>query len=74
MDPRFEGYGAIRCFVNSASVGCEKTEVAPELTLDVLQASRLLFGPMPAYSVAEVPNFVKGWLPLPLTWDFLDFV
>lgn len=69
-----EGYGAIRCFVNSASVGCEKTEVTPELTLDVLQASRLLFGPMPAYSVAEVPNFVKGWLPLPLTWDFLDFV
>lgn len=69
-----KGYGAIRLYVQGDTVGCEKTDAAPELELDRLQASRLLFGPLPAYSVADVAPVVKSWLPLPLSWDFLDFV
>lgn len=66
-------YGTVKLYVQDGQAGCEATDgAAPELTLDCLEASRVLFGPLPAFTVTEVPPLVRTWLPLPLTWDFLD--
>lgn len=70
-----EGYGTVKLYVQDGTAGCEKADGnSPEVTLSSLDASRVLFGPLPAYTVTEVPPLVRAWLPLPLTWDYLDVV
>lgn len=68
-----EGYGTVQLYVHGAEAGCRMAETEyPEITLNCLDASRVLFGPLPSYTVTELPPLARLWLPLPLTWDFLD--
>lgn len=70
-----EGYGNIKLYVDHNNAGCIKTTETPELSLDRLAATKLLFGHLPAYATADIPNpLCAGWLPLPLSWDTLDYV
>lgn len=68
-----EGYDTIRIFVENGKTGCERTEKAPQLTLDRMQAARFLFGPLePGYTVSA--EQIPAWFPLPLSWNGQDRV
>ena len=67
-------YGALRLYARGGEAGCEKTNAAPAVTLDRRAATRLLIGTLPTNAVAPVPAILKAWLPLPMSWDTLDFV
>lgn len=69
-----EGYGSLCLFVRNGVGGCKKTNAVPELTLDSLAASRLLFGPDCPVAVADVPPIPRSWLPLPFSWGALDAI
>lgn len=69
-----EGYGNLRLYVTESGAGCEITDMQAELTLDRLAATRLLFGPLPTESVTARNPLLSQWLPLPLSWDTLDYV
>ena len=66
-----ENYGRLRLYVQKDEVGCGVTEKNPQAVLSQSAAMRLLFGPLPASAIWDVPYFARDWLPLPLTWDFL---
>ena len=67
-------YGNLRLYVGENGAGATMTEDAAEITVDKSVATRLLFGPTSAEAVADVPDMLKLWLPLPLAWDGLDYV
>ena len=69
-----EGRGRMRLFAREENAGCERTDAVPDLTLTVSKATRLLYGHLPADAVANVPPILRLWLPLPLSWDGLDYV
>jgi hypothetical protein len=45
-----------------------------ELCLSPADAARLVFGHLPASLIAALPPYAAAWFPLPLSWDFMDFV
>ena len=53
---------------------CEKTDDTPNIILDKLSATRLLFGPFSAETVVDTDEFFSSVLPLPLSWNTLDRV
>ena len=67
-------YGNIRLYAKKGEAGCEKTDATPALTLDRRAATRLLIGTLPTNAIATVPAILKAWLPLPMSWETLDFV
>ena len=67
-------YGKVRIFVEGKNVGCEKTDLAPQLTLTSLEASRFLFGPLSPGDTAEANPLAENWFPLPLSWNGQDRV
>ena len=72
-----EGCGAIEIAVSGGEAHCRKTDRAPSLHCDALQAHRLLFGPLPPSQVMELPaggHLLEAWCPLPLYWPDLDHV
>ena len=69
-----EGYGNIRLTVRDGNTSCEKSDEDADLTLDALAAARLLFGPCPPETVADLPPVPGSWLPLPLGWCALDAI
>lgn len=69
-----DGYGSIRLFSEGGRVGAEMTDAPAQLTLGRLEATRLLFGHMPAAALANVPQCANAWLPLPLYWNLQDRV
>jgi hypothetical protein len=69
-----EGYGSVRLYSSKDGTGAALCDKAPDVTLDKLTATRFLFGHMPADLIADVPDFVKVWLPLPLFWNLQDRV
>lgn len=71
-----EGYGVLRFYVREDGAGCERDDGAtPDLTVDHRRATGLLFGPFdPAAWLGDVPLLLHAYLPLPLTWSFMDFV
>ena len=69
-----EGYGTVRIFVEEGKTGCERTDKAPHLTLDRMQAARFLFGPLAPEYTAQTDDLPTGWLPLPLSWNGQDRV
>ncbi len=52
--------------------------IASDLTLNNLDATRFLFGPLPPSSVCDIPAairpVVEALLPLPLWWNYQDRV
>ena len=68
-------YGTIKLFVSKDNQGCIKTEEKPELILDQLSATRMLFGHVPYYTAGLTANPLwKNWLPLPFSWNIMDSV
>jgi len=54
---------------------CINAEPLPaEITLDPSAATRLLFGPLGPETVIPHHPVLSAWLPLPLSWDTLDYV
>ena len=68
-------YGFLRLTVGADGAYCEKIEnTKADLTLDARSAAKLLFGPLPATAFGRLPAHALAWLPLPLSWNFLDLV
>jgi hypothetical protein len=66
-------YGRL-CFYNRNGIsGCEKTNVAPIVTLNKNDAERLIFGPHSPEAVCDLPWIARAFLPLPLTWNTNDY-
>lgn len=69
-----DGYGALRFYCGDGECGCERCDAKAALTLDRLSATRVLFGHLPPYEIKAKSPLLASWLPLPLSWDTLDFV
>ena len=69
-----EDYGRIILYKNASGAGCERTSLPADVTLDKAKATRLLFGPLSPITVSDVPTSLKEFLPLPLSWNTLDYV
>ncbi|MBR2466895.1 MAG: GNAT family N-acetyltransferase [Clostridia bacterium] len=67
-------YGTLRLYAKDGKAGAELCEGDASIILDKLAATRLLFGHTPATLIADVPQFVRLWLPLPLYWNLQDRV
>ena len=67
-------WGNILLYKKNNEAFCEKTDRKPDISLDNLTASRLLFGPFEANSVVCCDEFLNTLLPLPLSWSTLDRV
>lgn len=68
------GFGNLRLYAGEDTAGCEKTEESAALTLEPLQANRILFGPLSFDAQLAYDPFLSAWLPLPLSWNTLDRV
>ena len=72
---RIEGCGIYRFFVNRETAGCEKTDRAEyDFSIEQKKAGRLLFGPCDPVWMGDIPLLLHAWFPLPLTWNFMDYV
>lgn len=73
-----DDYGSITLQVDGSDGSCRLSDDAPDLQVDRLTATRLLFGPMPPAAVVELPDaaalLLGSWLPLPLSWNGQDRV
>ncbi len=67
-------YGKLKLSVKDGRTSSALTDEEASLSLDKLTATRLLFGTLPTEAVADVPSYVKAWLPLPLSWNLQDRV
>ncbi|MBR5309377.1 MAG: GNAT family N-acetyltransferase [Clostridia bacterium] len=67
-------YGKLRIVCDSDGARCEDYEGECDITLDRNGASRFLFGPLPAYAVADTSVKMGNILPLPLSWNLQDRV
>lgn len=66
-------YGRL-CFYSRGGVaGCEKTNCSPLVTLNKIEAQRLIFGPHTPEAVCDLPWIARSFLPLPLTWNTNDY-
>ena len=68
------GYGNLRLFADGTTAGCELTSLPGNVTLDPLTATRLLFGSLGPETACIGHPLLSAWLPLPLSWDTLDYV
>ena len=84
---RIRGYGTLRIAVRGGKASCERmaaetdgghAAAAPDIEWDALQATRILFGPLPQPYAEGVPEnlapLLSSWLPLPLHWPEQDQV
>ncbi len=70
-----DGYGTLEIKVENGNGTCNFTSNPPDLSLNNLQATRLLFGAYPVYSAVNIQNsFINALLPLPLSWNLQDRV
>ncbi len=70
-----KGFGAMYLSVKSGVAECKYVQQKnANLRLSPTDAARLVFGHLPAFLIAELPPHAAAWFPLPLSWDFMDFV
>ena len=69
-----EDYGRLRLYKNERSQGAEITDLPPEIRLTRAEATRLLYGHLPSFATKRIPESLKRFLPLPLSWNTLDYV
>jgi len=71
-------WGNLALKAESGRTFCERTTRPAALETSALDATRLLFGPLPPSAVAELPvklaPLLAAWLPLPLSWHRQDCV
>jgi predicted N-acetyltransferase YhbS len=69
------GFGAMCLSVKSGAAECRCVQGhQAELCLSPADAARLVFGHLPAALIAQLPPYAAAWFPLPLSWNFMDFV
>ena len=68
-----EGYGKLELYVNGDGAGCRRTDKDADITLDRAEATRTLFGFTPPLAIAAKAPLLASWLPLPMSWDTLDY-
>ena len=66
-------YGNLRFYNTGCECGCTLTDKTASFTVDKLTASRLIFGYMPPEAFLGVPRELSAFLPLPLSWNTLDY-
>jgi hypothetical protein len=69
-----EGYGKLRFYNLRGVRGCEISDREASITLDKLSATRVIFGHLPPFEIMEKSPLLASWLPLPISWDTLDYV
>ena len=69
-----EDYGKLLLFKNGEEAGASFTEKTADTKLTKAEATRLLFGHLPYFATKKVPENLKPFLPLPLSWNTLDYV
>lgn len=69
-----QGFGTLRLSVKDGLAECKYVQEKAQLSLDSMDAARLLFGHLPSSLIADLPPHAEAWLPLPLSWNFLDLV
>ena len=68
-----EDYGGIRLWAKDGAFGCERVEEQGR-KLDVLTATRILFGVSDASCIIEKGEEFEKFCPLPLSWSLQDRV
>lgn len=68
-----DGYGTLRFYVNDDGAGCELTDKKADVTLSRAEATRNLFGFTTPIALANKNPLLASWLPLPMSWDTLDY-
>lgn len=66
-------YGTLRLYSHGGECGADLTDRTAEYTVDRSVASRLLFGPTLPSHFPSVPYALAALLPLPLSWNTLDY-
>ncbi len=74
LNVNIKDYGCIKLFVNGEKSGCIMSDDKPQIQVDRLQATRLLFGPFTPQYTAESCVIANAFLPLPLSWNYQDRV
>ena len=70
-----KGFGVVCLSVKSGTAECRCVQGhQAELCLSPADAARLVFGHLPTSLIAVLPPYAAAWFPLPLSWDFMDFV
>lgn len=69
-----ETYGKLRIVSDKNGARCEDYDGECDLTLSRNNASKFLFGPLPAYATADISAKMGNLLPLPLSWNLQDRV
>ena len=70
-----QGFGVVCLSVKNGAAECKTVQgERADLCLSPTDAARLVFGHLPASLIAELPPYAAAWFPLPLSWDFMDFV
>jgi predicted acetyltransferase len=67
-----EDYGKLRIISDDDGTRCVDYDGECDITLSRNNASRLLFGPLPDYAVADISEKTGNLLPLPLSWNLQD--
>ena len=66
-------YGKLRFYNKDGVCGCERCEAEADVTVERRDAAGLIFGPMHASEIADVPAILSAFLPLPLSWETNDY-
>lgn len=69
-----EDYGKVLLYREENGVGATLSSDAPEIVLSRAEATRLLFGHLPCFATKKIPENLKKFLPLPLSWNTLDYL
>ena len=69
-----EGYGTLLLYNTAQGAGCRLTDRTADISVTKSRAARLLYGPMPAAAFGKLPALASAFLPLPLSWNTLDYV
>lgn len=69
LDIEIAGHGTIRIESNAGILQCSRSDAKPTMSCDTPTAMRLLFGPLPASTVMEIPpdaTALQALCPIPL--------
>ena len=69
-----ENYGKLLLFKNEKEAGARFTDKEAEIKLTQAETTRLLYGHLPCFATKKIPESLKKFLPLPLSWNTLDYV
>jgi hypothetical protein len=66
-------YGTLLLYNTGTECGCTLTDKSADFTVDKMTAARLLYGPLLPAAFPGAPHNLAAFLPLPLSWNTLDY-